>query len=129
MVRCYGLRELAVGTGILCAKRDAAPWLWARVAGDAPDLATLVAATTGRNPRRGSATLALAAVAGVTALDVIRAQELGRRGPDRCVTMQIGADCLSLPRRCAVSPATAPCRPIRGCHSCSAPTTYPADRG
>jgi hypothetical protein len=80
LVRRYGLRELAVGIGILCAKRDAAPWLWARVAGDGLGLATL-AGTAGRNGRRGSATLALAAVAGVAALDVICAQELSRRGP------------------------------------------------
>src|SRR5262249_43727830 len=78
-------------------KRDAAPWLWARVAGDGLDLAMLAGATAGRNRGRGVA-LALAAVAGVTALDVICAQELSRRRPR---PVRDYADRSGLPRRAA----------------------------
>jgi hypothetical protein len=39
-VRAYGVREIVTGVGLLVARRKA-PWMWARVAGDALDLATL----------------------------------------------------------------------------------------
>ena len=76
VVRAYGLREIATGIGILTA-RDPAPWIWGRVAGDALDLATLGMGLRGDNPQRGEVGIALAMVAGVTALDVICAQALG----------------------------------------------------
>jgi hypothetical protein len=63
LLRLYGAREIATGIGILLAW-DRKPWVWARVAGDALDLATL---SRGKHP---NATTAMAAVAGVTALDV-----------------------------------------------------------
>lgn len=70
LLRAYGLREVAVGVGLLVARRPG-PWLWARVAGDALDLATLGAAVAGRTgAERQKAVAATAAVAGVTALDV-----------------------------------------------------------
>ena len=72
LLRLYGLREIAAGAGLL-ASRDKSPWLWARVAGDALDLATLALGLAGR--RHGSAVLGIAAVAGVTMLDL--------RGPAR----------------------------------------------
>ena len=45
----YGLREIASGAGLVTARNAArtAPWAWSRVAGDAIDIATLLAA-----PRR-----------------------------------------------------------------------------
>src|SRR3954453_10522626 len=43
LMRLYGLREIACGVGILMS-RNPAPFLWARVAGDALDIATLAAA-------------------------------------------------------------------------------------
>jgi hypothetical protein len=64
LLRLYGLRELACGVGIL-AGSGTAGWLWARVAGDALDLATLAGAD---DP--GPALAAAAAVLGVAALDV-----------------------------------------------------------
>jgi hypothetical protein len=70
LLRAYGLREIAAGVGILASRRPG-PWLWARVAGDVLDLATLAAAygqSTGADRRK--AVEAAAAVAGVTALDV-----------------------------------------------------------
>lgn len=63
LLRLYGVREIVTGVGILLAW-DRKPWVWARVAGDAVDLATL---SRGSRP---NAKAAMAAVAGVTALDV-----------------------------------------------------------
>ncbi|HET6229289.1 MAG TPA: hypothetical protein VFE05_04360 [Longimicrobiaceae bacterium] len=74
LIRFYGLRELAAGVGILSGRKPAG-WLWARVAGDALDLATLAAALDD-NDKRGNVAGAIAAVAGVTLLDVICARQL-----------------------------------------------------
>ncbi len=69
-MRALGVREIASGIGILARPRQPG-WLWARVAGDAMDLALL--ALAGRSPQaqRRRLTLATAAVAGVAALDVL----------------------------------------------------------
>lgn len=75
LVRAYGVRELATGVAILTS-HDPTPWIWGRVGGDAIDLATLAAAHRGDNPQQGNLLLAAAAVAGVTALDVVCAQGL-----------------------------------------------------
>ena len=72
----YGLRELAVGVGLL-ASQNPRPWVWARVAGDALDLATLAAIRSNRRARPGTVALALGSVAAVTALDVRTALALG----------------------------------------------------
>jgi hypothetical protein len=77
LLRLYGLREIAAGVGIFAAE-DKAPWVWGRVAGDALDIATL-AAQFEDNPRKGALVSALAAVAGVTVLDVMTAQALATR--------------------------------------------------
>ena len=77
--RAYGLREIATGIAILSAD-DPTPWVWARVAGDALDMATLSAGLDADNPRKGNVQLALAAVAGVTALDVICGRKLSGDG-------------------------------------------------
>jgi hypothetical protein len=71
----FGAREVATGVSILTASRRA-PLLWGRVGGDALDLAGLAASLHRRNPRKGNVFLALAAVAGVTALDVFCARSL-----------------------------------------------------
>ncbi len=68
LVRAMGAREVASGVGILAAG-DPAPGVWARVGGDALDLALLGAAARGSRRRRGVA-VAVALVAGITALDV-----------------------------------------------------------
>jgi uncharacterized protein YjeT (DUF2065 family) len=65
MVRLYGVREIATGIGILLSRKPA-PWVWGRVAGDALDIASA------RRPA------ALAALAGVTALDIATAAQLSR---------------------------------------------------
>ncbi len=74
VMRLVGARELAAGIGIL-TQRDRTPWMWSRVVGDTFDLAALSVAFT-RGSRRGRAGVALAAVAGVAALDVLAAVRL-----------------------------------------------------
>jgi hypothetical protein len=72
LMRVLGLRELASGLGLLLQphRRE---WVWARVAGDAIDLALL--AVTFRLPRADKAWLGAitAAVAGVTLVDLYAA--------------------------------------------------------
>jgi hypothetical protein len=80
LVQACGVRELATGAGILASQRPA-PWMWGRVAGDAADLAALMAAYGGGARNRGNVGLALLAMAGVTALDVLCARSLGTRKP------------------------------------------------
>jgi hypothetical protein len=81
LLRFYGLREIATGVGILTAK-DRVPWIWGRVAGDGLDVATLLARFED-SPRKEGIAMALAAVAGATALDVVTAQSLtnAKRNP------------------------------------------------
>jgi hypothetical protein len=69
LLQAYGVREIATGIGLLTSK-DPQPWLWARVAGDALDLATLAADLASNNNKRRNTAMALIAVMGVTALDV-----------------------------------------------------------
>jgi uncharacterized membrane protein len=78
VIRAYGLREITSGIGILTQRRPAG-WVWSRVAGDALDLATLGAAFASPKAKPGKLIAATAAVAGVTALDVICAQQLSSR--------------------------------------------------
>lgn len=70
LVRFYGVRELAAGAGIFAQKPNLGFWLWARVAGDALDLATLGTGLTPDNPKRQNATIAFAMVVGITLLDI-----------------------------------------------------------
>jgi hypothetical protein len=77
VVAAYGARELATGIAIL-ASRDPAPWIWARVVGDAADIGTLAAGDGLRPDQRLKTIMALAAVAGVTALDVLCGRWLRR---------------------------------------------------
>jgi uncharacterized membrane protein len=76
LVRLLGLREVAHGVAIFAQGRRPAGALWARVVGDALDLAVLagVFATPGTN--KGLTAFATANVLGVTALDVLGAQLL-----------------------------------------------------
>src|SRR4051812_3127848 len=78
MLRAYGLREIVSGVGILTSPNPSG-WMWARVAGDALDIATLAANYDDGNRRRHNVGLALANVAAVTLLDVLAARELTMR--------------------------------------------------
>ena len=78
ILRVYGLREIAAGVGILSGAKPTG-WLWGRVAGDALDLSSLGSALKASDADRTKLLAATAAVAGVTAMDVLCAQGLGRR--------------------------------------------------
>ncbi|MBS7456968.1 hypothetical protein [Coralloluteibacterium stylophorae] len=84
LVRACGAREVATGIGILCAQRKR-PWVQARIAGDALDIGTLGASLGPDNPQRGQAAVALAAVAGVAALDLVCAEALRTEAIDAAV--------------------------------------------
>jgi hypothetical protein len=75
VVQAYGVRELLQGVGILGAS-DPTPWISARVAGDALDIVTVLPGLEGHNPRKDNVLIALVALAGVTAVDVICARNL-----------------------------------------------------
>jgi uncharacterized membrane protein len=73
LTRAFGLREIAAGVGLL-TQPNPEPWLWARVAGDALDLGALGAAMLDADDdERVRLGTAIAAVAGVTALDIYAA--------------------------------------------------------
>lgn len=75
LVRAYGVREIAKGVGILSSpRRQREPWLWARVAGDALDMATLAVNLPG-NRKKGNVLLALGNVGLVTWIDYCTAQD------------------------------------------------------
>jgi uncharacterized membrane protein len=81
-----GVREIASGVGILTQRRPAS-WLWSRVGGDIMDLALLSLALATHRRTQGRIAAATAAVAGVTALDLLCSQQLsdgvGRDGSIR----------------------------------------------
>jgi hypothetical protein len=77
LVRAYGVRELAAG--VLSLSVDKEIGLQSRIAGDALDIATLVAALATRNRKRENVFAALAMVVGITVLDVIGAKEVAER--------------------------------------------------
>lgn len=80
LLRLYGAREVTKGVGILSRRRPVG-WMWGRVAGDALDLATLATGLRPANRRRRNVLLAMGAVAGVTALDLLCLKQL--REPSR----------------------------------------------
>lgn len=82
LLQLFGVREIAAGVAILASPRPTGG-LWARIAGDALDLAGLFAALRGSR-QRGRLAGALGAVAGVSALDVFAAQRL-KRSPMRAL--------------------------------------------
>ncbi|MGN6704379.1 MAG: SRPBCC family protein [Burkholderiaceae bacterium] len=104
LMRSLGMRELAVGVGALADGRPG-PWMWARVAGDAMDLAMLGNAARSPAAQRSRLTFATAAVAGIMALDVVSGiRQSQRAGADtgaasdgsvdveKCITVNLSAD-------------------------------------
>lgn len=78
LVRLCGAREVATGIGALTV--NPRPALWARVGGDALDLAALAALLRDEdNSQRQNVELALVAVGTVTAVDLYCAQAQSRR--------------------------------------------------
>lgn len=77
LLQAYGVREITSGLGILANRRPSS-WLWARVAGDVMDLATLGAAFgEASGDQRQRVLASIGAVAGVTLLDVLCAKQHG----------------------------------------------------
>lgn len=79
LFQAYGLREILAGVGILAAK-DPRVGVWARVAGDVLDLASVAPALTKRH-HRGNAAAVLGLIAGAIAADVYCATKLTARPP------------------------------------------------
>lgn len=77
-LQAYGVREIANGIAILQSHSNPA-WLWARVGGDALDIATLGAALDDRGADRKRLLMAIGGVAAVAAADIYCATRLGRR--------------------------------------------------
>lgn len=75
LFRLLGLRELASGIGIFARQRPASA-LWSRVGGDMIDLSLLGLAMSDRCNDRERINAAIAAVGGVTALDLLCAARL-----------------------------------------------------
>src|SRR5690349_7844021 len=92
LTRLCGVREIGCGLGIL-ADDQPTPWVEARVAGDALDLATLAAALlVGPGVARRRVALATAVVAGVAAVDLYCSRQLlerQRRASPRHVTATV----------------------------------------
>ncbi|MEA3052655.1 MAG: hypothetical protein QOG72_1558 [Sphingomonadales bacterium] len=82
LLQAYGGRE--IGAGIWALSDTPAPAIWSRVAGDLVDLATLAAGLRGADEeQRRNAWIALAAVAGVTAVDLLTAASLTAEQSER----------------------------------------------
>ena len=97
LIRTYGMREIGTGVGILTSD-DPTPWIWARVAGDALDLATLATGLEGDNPKQANLALAIGSVAMVTALDVYFAQRLSRETTEPLAPLRDYGDRSGFPR-------------------------------
>lgn len=82
LVRGFGLREIGAELGILNLKHPT-PWVWARVAGDALDLASLLMSLGPNNRCRGSTAAAFLSVAAITVVDILTARSLKQQGEYR----------------------------------------------
>lgn len=77
LLRAYGVREIDAGIGAL--SDTPAPAMWSRVVGDVVDLGTLALGyRNGSDEQRKYAAYAIAAVAGITLIDLITASTLSR---------------------------------------------------
>lgn len=84
LLRAFGLREIATGVGLLAGNQapgSLAKWMWARVGGDALDLAALGAALKANDSwfdgqRRARTLAAIGAVAPVVVADLVCARRL-----------------------------------------------------
>lgn len=75
VLRAFGVREIGAGLAIL-NEPDRPAWLWSRVAGDAVDASYLASGLNDDDNDSNAIAVAMAAVLGVTALDVMVAQQL-----------------------------------------------------
>lgn len=91
LIRLLGLREIAHGVAIFAQGKRPAGALWARVVGDALDLACLGGAFASPDSDKGRLTFATANVLAVTALDLLCAQQLSADGGGEGQGVQKGA--------------------------------------
>jgi hypothetical protein len=77
LIRALGAREVA--SGVLSLSVDRGLGVRARLAGDAVDVAVLLAAMRGGNPKRDNVAVALAMVVGIAVLDFVTTQALEAR--------------------------------------------------
>jgi len=77
VLRAFGMREIVSGLGVLVQPKRALP-LWARLAGDALDLAFIGWAAKSKRTSTQRMLAAVAAVAGVAALDAIAGRRVAR---------------------------------------------------
>jgi hypothetical protein len=77
VLRAFGAREIMSGVITLSTEKDVG--LWARLAGDALDIAVLTRALSPYNPQRNAVKLAMLAVAGVAVLDAVAASSVSAR--------------------------------------------------
>ena len=82
VVRAYGAREVVSGVALLTA-RDPEPWVWARVAGDLADVATVASGLRSDNRKQDKSALAVIGLLAVTAVDVACAKGLGSGSANR----------------------------------------------
>jgi len=80
VMRAIGLREVAVGVGLLTQGHPG--WLWARTVGDILDLALLGNAATSRSARANRIAAASAGVVGIAWMDAQSAIELEHTGAE-----------------------------------------------
>ena len=76
LMRVCGAREFVAGVGILALNKPTAPWLWARVGGNALDIAALVMTYRNSAATRKAVGFSLVNVVAITVLDVWCAQQL-----------------------------------------------------
>jgi hypothetical protein len=82
LLQAYGGRE--IGAGMWALSDTPAPAIWSRVVGDIVDLGTLAAGLRGADEeQRRNAFLALAAVAGITVVDLLTALSLTAEQSER----------------------------------------------
>ena len=89
--RMVGARELGAAAGLLTSPASAT-FMWMRVAGDLMDLALLTRAMSARDTRQDRAGVALASVAGITALDVLGSFLVTREAQSNGHAASAGAD-------------------------------------
>jgi uncharacterized membrane protein len=82
VVRALGVREIAHGLSILAMPGRPGP-VWSRVAGDAIDIAVVASAIGSDESDRGRVSGTIAALAGVSALDLLCARQLSRNESGR----------------------------------------------
>lgn len=87
-VQALGAREIAHGVAILARSRSPMP-VWSRVVGDVIDLAVLGWALRSRRSNTERVLISMAAIAGVTAIDLLASRRLQREAAARPTTAAI----------------------------------------